>query len=112
MDSIEKVWIFEETFIFADTNIELVLEIRFLFFSNVTAEFAKKLGKLILRSYGTIKTLQTIKRVKLIDKGEFVWLALDKNFKNFVVYVATLENTRDNNITIHPLWAAQIVALQ
>ncbi len=45
LDSLEKVQLFEETFLLTDTNMEVVLGMPFLFFSNADVEFAE-LGKL------------------------------------------------------------------
>ena len=39
---LEKVWFFEETFMSADTNIEVVLGMLFFTFSNADIRFAKK----------------------------------------------------------------------
>lgn len=46
--------------------------------------------KLKWRSYTIAEVLSTIKVVEFIDKKEFVAVALDKNAKTFVVYIATL----------------------
>ncbi len=40
-DSLEIIWFFEETFLLADTSIEVVLEMLFLSLSNADVEFAK-----------------------------------------------------------------------
>ncbi len=44
-DSLGKVWFFEETFLLADTSMEVVLGMPFLSLSNADVEFAE-LGKL------------------------------------------------------------------
>ncbi len=105
-NSLGRVRFFEETFLLADTSIEVVLGIPFLSLSNADVEFAK-LRKLTWRSYTTVDALPTISRVELIDKREFAKAALDENSETFVVHVATLEAT-----TIHPSRAAQIAALK
>ncbi len=105
-DSLGRVWFFEETFLLADTSMEMVLRMPFLSFSNVDVEFAE-LGKLTWRTYKTAEVLPTTNWVKLIDKKEFARAALDENSETFVVHVSALEVT-----TIHHFWAAQIVALQ
>ena len=45
-DNLKSIEFFEEIFLFADTRIEVILKIPFLFFSNTNVEFAKqkKLG--------------------------------------------------------------------
>lgn len=53
----------------------------------------------------------TFQRVKLIIKHNFTKIALNKNFENFVIYIADL-NALDLAIVIHFSQIAQIVALQ
>lgn len=57
-DSLKKVWFFEKTFLLTDTNMKMVLEMPFLFFSNTDVKFAES-EKLTWRSYNTIKILLT-----------------------------------------------------
>lgn len=45
-----------------------------------------------------MKVLPIINRVEFIDKKKFIKVALDRNFKTFVVYIATLGSAR---ILIH-----------
>ncbi len=104
-DSLGSVWFFEETFLLADTSMDVVLEIPFLSLSNADVEFAE-LGKLSWRSYTVADALFTTSQVTLIDKREFAKASPDKNSETFVVHVAILEAT-----TIHPSRAAQIAAL-
>lgn len=89
-DNLERIRFFEETFLLADTSIEIVLRISFLFLSNVDIKF-EKLGNLIWRSYNNIEALATISWVKLIDKGEFAKTAVDENTKNFVIHIIALK---------------------
>ncbi len=105
-DSLKRVRFFEETFLLANTSMQVVLGMPFLSLSNANIKFAE-LGKLIWRTYTTIKALPTTSRVELIDKKEYARAALDKNSETFVVYVSALEAT-----TIHPSWVAQIATLQ
>lgn len=63
----------------------------FLSFSNADMQFIEKVLK--QESYKTAKVLPTTKRVELVDKQEFVTVALNKNAKTFVIYVATLSAT-------------------
>ncbi len=104
-DSLEKVSFFEETFLLADTSIEIVLGMLFLAFSNANFQFGTE--KLTWRSYTTVKAWPTTSQIKLIDQREFAKTALDEDFETFVVYVTTLEAT-----TIYPSRAAQIAPLQ
>lgn len=59
-------------------SIEIVLGMPFLGLNNMDIKFAKKLGKLIWRSYTATKALLTINRFELIDKKEFAKIVLDK----------------------------------
>lgn len=57
-DSSRRVWFFEETFILADTSMEIILKMPFLFLNNVNVEFAES-RKLIWRFYIVADTLST-----------------------------------------------------
>ncbi len=90
-DSQRNVWFFEETFLLANTSMEVVLKILFFSLSNADIEFAEE-KKLTWRFYTVIKALlPTTSRVELIDKKEFIKAALDKNSKTFVMHVTALE---------------------
>ncbi len=104
-DNLGKVWFFKETFLLADTSMEVVLGMPFLSLSNADIEFAK-LGKLTWRTYTAVEALPTTSWVELINKREFARAALDENSETFVIYVSALEAT-----TIHPSRVAQIAAL-
>lgn len=83
-----KAWILREIFLLANTSIEIVLEMPFLFFTNADLKFRTK--KLTYKSNITAKTLLIAKSVKLIEKYKFVEAALNKNSDTFVVYVVAL----------------------
>ena len=106
-DSQERVRFFEETFLLADTSIEVVLGIPFLALSNANVEFVE-VGKLTWRLYTAVEALPTKNRVELIDKRKFAKTVLDKDSETFMVHVAALEA----ETLIHPLRTAQIAALQ
>lgn len=61
----------------------------FLTFSNVDVLFTNQ--KLNWRSYITAKALPIIWQIKIIDKKKFAKVILNKDFKTFVIHVATLE---------------------
>ncbi len=105
-DNLRRVWFFEKTFLLANISMEVVLEMPFLFFSNIDVEFAE-LKKLIWRSYMAAEALPTTNRVELISKKKFAKTVLDENFETFVVHVAVLEAIT----LIHPSRTAQIAAL-
>ncbi len=88
-DSLGRVRFFEETFLLADTSIEVVLEMPLLTLSNADFEFGAE--KLTWRFYTAAEALSTLSRVKLIDKKEFAKATLDGNFETFVMHVAVLE---------------------
>ncbi len=75
-DNLRRVRFFEETFLLADTSMEVVLEMPFLSFSNTDVKFME-LEKLTWRSYTTANILPTTIWVELIDKKEFANAALD-----------------------------------
>ncbi len=106
-DSLGRVRFFEKTFLLADTNIEVVLGMAFLSFSNADVKFAE-LEKLTWRSYAATEALPTTSRVKLIDKRKFAKVAIDENFETFVVHMSALDVVE---LSIHPSKAAQIAAL-
>ena len=87
-DKLERARFFQETFLLADISVEVVLNMPFLTLSIANVQFVKK--ELTWRSYTTAEALPTTKRVELINKKEFAKVALDKNSKSFVVYVASL----------------------
>lgn len=60
----------KEIFWLTDINMEIVLVMFFLSFNNSNEEFDVK--KPTWRSYTTAKALITVKRVKLINKHEFI----------------------------------------
>lgn len=61
----------------------------FFILNNINIQFVKK--ELIWRFYTAAETLPITKQVKHIDKKKFANIALEKESKTFVVYVAVLE---------------------
>ncbi len=106
-DSLGSVRFFEETFLLADTSMEVVLRMPFLSLSNTDVKFAE-LGKLTWRLYTVADVLPTTSWVELIDKREFAKAALDKNSKTFFVHISALDVAEPS---IHPSRVAQRVAL-
>lgn len=104
-DSLERIWFFEETFLLADTSMEVVLKILFLSLSNTDVEFAE-LEKLTWRLYIIAEALPITSQVKLIDKKKFAKVTLDENSETFIIHKAALET-----ITISLSWIAQIAAV-
>ena len=96
-DKLGKVRLFEETFLLADTSMEVVLGMPFLTLPDADI-------RLEWRRYTTAEALPTTQRVELIDKKEFAVAALNENDETFVVHVVTLAS----KMPIYPSREAQI----
>ena len=107
IDKLGRARFFQETFLLADTTMEVVLGMPFLTLSNADIQFAEK--ELTWRTYTTEDALPTTRRVELIDKKEFAKAALDENIKAFVVHVSSVSSR--SKMTIHPVREAQIASL-
>ena len=88
-DKLARAQFFQESFLLAETSMEVVLEMLFLAFNKVKIQFAEK--QLIWRSHTTSKALPTTQRVELIHKEKFAKAALDEESETFVVHIAALE---------------------
>ncbi len=71
---------------------ELVLKMPFLTLLNADVQFYME-KELEWRSYVTAEVLSITKRVEIIDKKEFTFVALDENAEIFLVYITTLSAT-------------------
>ena len=72
-----------------DTKFEVILRMFFLKISNVDVLFGKK--TLTWRTYTTHKALLTTKQVQIINKKDFIIVALDANSETFVMHMAIRE---------------------
>ena len=106
-DKLRRTRFFQETFLMADTRMDVVLGMPFLTLSNADIQFAE--GELTWRTYTPTEALPTTKRVQIIDRKEFAEAALDLNKEAFVVHVATVTA---EPMTIHPARQAQIALLK
>ena len=106
-DKLGRARFFQETFLVADTRMDIVLGMLFLTLSNADIRFAE--GELTWRTFTAAEALPTTKRVQIIDRKEFAKAALDPNKEAFVVHVATV--TAEPMI-IHPAREAQIALLK
>ena len=88
-DELNKIRFFEETFLLADTNMDVFLGMPFLSFSNADVQFDTE--NFTWRTYSIAEALPTTRQVELIDKHEISRAALDKNSETFIVHVAALE---------------------
>ena len=106
-DKLGRAQFFQETFLLANISMEVVLGMLFFTFSNADIQFAKK--ELMWKFYTAKKAPPITYRVELIDKKEFVKVALDEHIEAFVVHVSSL--SLGSKMTIHPAWKAQIALL-
>ena len=88
-DKLDSTQFFQKLFLLTNTNMEVVLKMLFLIFSNADIQFAEKI--LIWRSYTAAEALPTTKWVKLIDKRKFAKATLVSEFKTFLVHIIALE---------------------
>ena len=79
--------LFQEIFLIADNQFEIILRMFFLKIRNAEVLFGKR--TLMWKSYITNKTLSTTKQIQTIDLKKFVIAALDVDNKTFLIYVAT-----------------------
>ena len=104
-DKLKKVRIFQETFLVANTRIEVVLGMLFLTFSNADIRFAER--ELVWRTYSAAEALPTTQKVEIIDKKEFAVVALNEKNETLVVHMAAF--SVDSNV--HASQQAQISLL-
>ena len=83
-----KVRFFQETFLVADTQIEVALGMLFLTLGNENIRFAER--ELVWKTYSVAEALLTTQRVEIIDKKEFETTALNENDETFIVHIAAL----------------------
>ena len=104
-NKLEKVRFFQETFLVADTRIEVVLGMLFLTLCNANIRFTER--ELVWRTYSAAEALPTTQRVEIIDKKEFAAVALNEEDETFVVHMAAF--SVDSNV--HASRRAQISSL-
>lgn len=84
-----KFRFFEETFLLANTSMDVILGMSFLVLSNANILFNTE--SFISRIYSAADSLPTAKYIKFINRHKFTKDALNKNSKTFVVYIIALE---------------------
>ena len=87
-DKFGKARFFQETFLVADTSVDVDLEMTFLSLSKVEVDFAER--KLTWKDYTIAEALPITKRVQIIGPKEFAKATLDLDQEAFVVHVTTL----------------------
>ena len=107
-DKLGKVRFFQETFLVADTRMEVVLGMPFLTVSSANLRFAEK--ELVWRAYSAVEALPTTQRVEIIGKKEFATVALDEEDETFVVHMAATSVRAASNV--YPSQQAQIASLE
>ena len=65
LDKLGRARFFQETFLVANTRMDIVLGMSFLTFSNVDIQFAE--GELTWKTYIAANALPTIKKVQIIN---------------------------------------------
>ena len=105
-DKLRKIRFFQETFLIADTRMEIVLGMLFLTLSNADIPFVER--ELVWKTYSAAEALPTTQRVEIIGKKEFVAVALNEEDETFVVHMSAL-NMMDSSV--HLSWQAQISLL-
>lgn len=87
-NKLRRSQVFQKTCLMTDINIAVILNMLFLALSNTNVLFTKQ--KLTWRSYIPVKALLITKQVEMIDKKKYAKIALDKNIKAFVMYIALI----------------------
>ena len=104
-DKLGKARFFQETFLLANTSMEVVLGMPFLTLSNADIRFAAR--ELEWRTYTVAEALPTTERVELFNTKEFAAAALGVDDEAFVVHVASVLELD----SVHPSRQAQIASL-
>lgn len=95
----------KETFLIADIDIEIILEMLFFSLDNADVQLAK-VKRITSRNNTTATEVSTFKRIELFEKREYAIAALDKKSKTFIKNKAALLA-----MSINPNGEAQIRAL-
>ena len=113
-DKANQVRFFEETFLVANVNPEIVLGMPFLTLSGADVDF---LGwKLRWKTYITKDVLPTTKHIKLVGKKKFAAIALDLKHETYVIHIASLSSIplaslESPLLDVHPSRRPQISGL-
>ena len=102
-DKVNRVRIFEKTFLVANVSPEVVLKMPFLTLSGADVDFL--VWELRWRTYTTEEALLTTRRVELVGKKEFAATAFDLEHETYVVYVRSVSSdtsTSSSPLDVHP----------
>ena len=106
-DKLEKVQFFQKTFLVANTQIKVVLGMRFLILNNVNIWFAER--ELVWRTYSIAKASFITRKMEIIDKKEFTIAVLNEDNKTFIMHMTALSIIDSN---VYPSQYAQIALLE
>ena len=104
-----QVRFFENTFLVANVSPEIVFGMPFLILCDADVDFLGRERR--WKTYTTEEVFLTTKRVKLVDKKEFVTAALDPEHETYVVHVASFSSTSLASFNIYPSQRPQISGL-
>ena len=90
-DKANQVKFFEKTFLVANISPEVILGMLLLILNGIDVDFSGR--KLWWRTYTIKKALPTIHHIKLVGKKKFTAIALNPEYKIFVVYITSLSST-------------------
>ena len=96
LDKDGKERFFNKSFLLANINLDIVLEMRFLIINNADIDFQAQ--NLQSRSYITKDVLLTTRQIELISKKEFAPAGLEPKYNPFIVYVAAFNIDLDNEV--------------
>ena len=97
-DKLKKVQFFQETFLSANTSMEVVPGMPFLTPKSTALRFGEK--ELVWSTYTAAETLPATRIVEIIDK-KFAAAALNRHDEGFVVHISAILGA-STKMTIHP----------
>lgn len=106
-DKPDKIRFLEEIFLPTNNNMDVVLKMLFLAFSNTNIQFNTE--SFTQRTYNIVEALLIAKQMELINKYKFAKVAWDKNSKMILVHVAALKSPE---LTIHDFQVSLLTILQ
>ena len=109
-----QVRLFEETFLVANINLEIVFKMSFLTLNGVDVDFLRR--ELEWRTYTTKKTFLTTRHIKPVSKKVFAVAALDPEHETYVVHIGSvsfimLPSSSPLNADVHSFSRLQISSL-
>ena len=114
VDKANWVKFFEETFLIANINLEVVLGMLFFTLSGADVDFS--VWRLRWRTYTTKEVISTTRRIELVGKKEFPVVALDAEHEIYVIHVVflgftPLSSLGSTTLDVYPFRRPQIFGL-